>query len=75
MKYLDRAYPPDAIYIAVGGGGLIAGVAYVKAIWPDTKIIGVEPEDACAMTLSIKANKPVELKSVGLFADGVAVKK
>ena len=68
--------PPDAIYIAVGGGGLIAGVsAYVKAIWPNTKIIGVEPEDACAMTLSIKANKPVELQSVGLFADGVAVRK
>ena len=68
--------PPDAIYIAVGGGGLIAGVsAYVKAIWPDTKIIGVEPEDACAMTLSIEANKPVELESVGLFADGVAVRK
>ena len=68
--------PPDAIYIAVGGGGLIAGVsAYVKAIWPETKIIGVEPEDACAMTLSLKANKPIELESVGLFADGVAVRK
>ena len=68
--------PPEAIYIAVGGGGLIAGVsAYVKAIWPDTKIIGVEPEDACAMTLSLKANKPIELESVGLFADGVAVRK
>jgi len=68
--------PPDAIYIAVGGGGLIAGVsAYVKAIWPNIKIIGVEPEDACAMTLSLKANKPVEIESVGLFADGVAVRK
>ncbi len=68
--------PPDAIYIAVGGGGLIAGVSsYVKAIWPDIKIIGVEPEDACAMTLSLKANKVVELESVGLFADGVAVRK
>ena len=68
--------PPDAIYIAVGGGGLIAGVsAYIKAIWPETKIIGVEPEDACAMTLSLKANKPIELESVGLFADGVAVRK
>ncbi len=68
--------PPQAIYIAVGGGGLIAGVsAYVKAIWPETKIIGVEPEDACAMTLSLKANKPIELESVGLFADGVAVRK
>ena len=65
-----------ALKVAVGGGGLIAGVsAYVKAIWPETKIIGVEPEDACAMTLSIKANKPVELESVGLFADGVAVRK
>ena len=68
--------PPDAIYIAVGGGGLIAGVSsYVKAIWPQTKIIGVEPEDACAMTLSLKANKIVELDSIGLFADGVAVRK
>ena len=68
--------PPNAIYIAVGGGGLIAGVsAYVKAIWPDTKIIGVEPEDACAMTLSLKANEPIELESIGLFADGVAVRK
>ena len=68
--------PPDAIYIAVGGGGLIAGVsAYVKAIWPETKIIGVEPEDACAMTLSLKAKKLVEIESVGLFADGVAVSK
>ena len=61
---------PDAIYIAVGGGGLIAGVsAYIKAIWPEIKIIGVEPEDACAMTLSLDANKPIELDSVGLFAD------
>ena len=68
--------PPDAIYIAVGGGGLIAGVsAFVKAVWPKTKIIGIEPEDACAMTLSLKANKPVEIDSVGLFADGVAVRK
>ena len=68
--------PPSAIYIAVGGGGLIAGVSeYVKAIWPKTKIIGVEPEDACAMTLSLKANKPIEIDSVGLFADGVAVRK
>ena len=49
--------------------------SYVKAIWPETKIIGVEPEDACAMTRSIEANKPVELESVGLFADGVAVRK
>ena len=49
--------------------------AYIKAIWPEIKIIGVEPEDACAMTLSLDANKPIELDSVGLFADGVAVRK
>ena len=67
---------PDAIYLAVGGGGLISGVAaYIKAIWPTIKIIGVEPEDACAMTLSLKQNKIIELDNIGLFADGVAVRK
>ncbi len=68
--------PPDAIYIAVGGGGLIAGVSsYVKALWPHTEIIGVEPEDAAAMTESLKKGERVELSNVGLFADGVAVNK
>ena len=68
--------PPDAIYVAVGGGGLIAGISvYIKKIWPKTKIIGVEPEDADAMTKSLKESKIIELSSVGLFADGVAVKK
>ncbi len=68
--------PPHAIYIAVGGGGLISGVgAYIKNLWPDVQIIGVEPEDASAMTKSLKANKRIELSTVGLFADGVAVKK
>ncbi len=68
--------PPDAIYVAVGGGGLIGGIAaYVKSLWPNIKIIGVEPNDACAMTLSLKEGKRIELKEVGLFADGVAVKK
>ncbi|WP_269622964.1 threonine ammonia-lyase, biosynthetic [Prochlorococcus marinus] len=67
---------PDAIYIAVGGGGLIAGVAtYIKTLWPDVQIIGVEPEDASAMTDSLKAGKRIELSTVGLFADGVAVKE
>ena len=66
----------DAIYIAVGGGGLIAGISlYLKEIWPELKIIGVEPEDADAMSKSLKESKIVELASVGLFADGVAVKK
>ena len=68
--------PPDAIYLAVGGGGLIGGVAaYVKSLWPKVKIIGVEPSDASAMTNSLKEGKRVVLKDVGLFADGVAVKQ
>ena len=69
-------YPPDSVYIAVGGGGLIAGVsAYIKNLWPNVKIIGVEPKDADAMTRSLKENKIVELEKIGLFADGVAVKR
>ncbi len=68
--------PPEAIYIAVGGGGLIAGISvYIKEIWPKVKIIGVEPEDADAMTKSLNKSEIIELSSVGLFADGVAVKK
>ncbi len=67
---------PYAIYIAVGGGGLISGISlYIKKIWPDVKIIGVEPEDADAMSKSLEASKIIELSSVGQFADGVAVKK
>ena len=68
--------PPYAIYVAVGGGGLIAGISlYIKKIWPKVKVIGVEPEDADAMTKSLKNLKIIELSSVGQFADGVAVKK
>ncbi len=67
---------PDSIYIAVGGGGLIAGIsAYIKNLWPDIKIIGVEPQDANAMTRSLQENRIITLENVGLFADGVAVKK
>ena len=67
---------PDAIYVAVGGGGLIGGIAaYTKSLWPGIKIIGVEPKDACAMTLSLERGERVELEDVGLFADGVAVRK
>jgi len=67
---------PHAIYIAVGGGVLISGISlYIKKIWPEVKIIGVEPEDADAMTKSLEESKIVELSSVGQFADGVAVKK
>ena len=69
-------HPIDAIFVPVGGGGLIAGIAaYVKALSPKTKIIGVEPEDSNAMYQSLKANKRVTLSHVNLFADGVAVKQ
>ncbi|MFN9644610.1 MAG: threonine ammonia-lyase, biosynthetic [Cyanobacteriota bacterium] len=68
--------PPDAIYVAVGGGGLIAGIAsYVKSLWPDVEVIGVEPVDADAMTRSLARGERVRLDAVGLFADGVAVKQ
>jgi threonine dehydratase len=68
--------PPDAIYVAVGGGGLIAGIgAYVKSLWPQVEVIGVEPSDADAMTRSLAAGERVRLDQVGLFADGVAVRQ
>jgi threonine dehydratase len=65
-----------AVFVPVGGGGLIAGIAtFIKNIYPNIKIIGVEPEDSNAMYLSIKENKKVVLDKVGIFADGVAVKE
>ena len=64
----------DAIFVAVGGGGLIAGIAaYVKSLWPHIKIIGVEPADAACMERALATGRRVRLKHVGLFADGVAV--
>ena len=77
MEILSQhAGPIDAIFVPVGGGGLISGIAsYVKKISPATKIIGVEPVDAAAMQRSLKAGKRVTLDHVGLFADGVAVKR
>src|ERR1700723_491446 len=66
----------DAIFGPVGGGGLIAGVAaYTKSLYPRIKIIGVEPEDAAGMYESLRAKKPVTLERVGIFADGVAVRR
>ena len=74
LRQIDS--PPDVIYVAVGGGGLIAGVAlYVKSLWPEVEIVGVEPQDAAAMTKSLQAGKRVSIENVGLFADGVAVKE
>jgi len=68
--------PIEAIFVAVGGGGLIAGIAaYVKRLHPETKIIGVEPVDADAMTQSLQRGERVRLNQVGLFADGVAVRQ
>ncbi len=68
--------PIDAIFVAVGGGGLIAGIgAYVKRLRPEIRLIGVEPVDADAMTRSLAAGRRVKLDQVGLFADGVAVKQ
>ncbi|HEY3302566.1 MAG TPA: threonine ammonia-lyase, biosynthetic [Candidatus Binatia bacterium] len=66
----------DAIFVPVGGGGLIAGIAaYVKQIRPDVKIIGVEPEDADAMYRSLRSGRRVLLDHAGAFADGVAVRQ
>jgi threonine dehydratase len=68
--------PIHAIFVAIGGGGLISGIgAYVKRIRPEIKIIGVEPVDADAMSQSLQAGKRVRLSQVGLFADGVAVRE
>ena len=72
----QHARPIDAIFVPVGGGGLIAGVAaYVKRVSPRTRVIGVEPVDSAAMFQSLKAGKRVTLAHVNLFADGVAVRQ
>jgi threonine dehydratase len=66
----------DAIFVPVGGGGLIAGIAaYVKRLRPEIRVIGVEPVDADAMHRSLEAGRRVTLAHVGLFADGVAVRQ
>lgn len=65
-----------AVFVPIGGGGLIAGIAaYLKNKRPDIKIIGVEPEDSAAMKQSLAAGEPVTLDHVGIFADGVAVRR
>lgn len=68
--------PIHAIFVAIGGGGLISGIAaYVKRLRPDIRIIGVEPVDADSMYQSLQAGQRVTLDQVGRFADGVAVKR
>jgi threonine dehydratase len=67
--------PLDAVFVAIGGGGLIAGVAnYIKAVRPEIKVIGVQMNDSDAMTRSVAASKRITLPDVGLFSDGTAVK-
>ncbi len=77
MEILRQATEPlDAIFVAIGGGGLIAGIAsYVKRVRPEVKVIGVQPEDSDAMARSVEAGRRVTLPYVGLFADGVAVRQ
>ncbi|WP_333608912.1 threonine ammonia-lyase, biosynthetic [Arsukibacterium sp.] len=66
----------NAVFIPVGGGGILAGMAvYIKAIQPNVRVIGVEPEDAACLKAAMHAGTPVTLDRVGLFADGVAVKR
>ncbi len=67
--------PIDAVFVPIGGGGLISGVAaYIKAVRPEVKVIGVQTSDSDAMTRSVRAGKRVRLDDVGLFSDGTAVK-
>lgn len=66
----------DAVFVPIGGGGLIAGIAvYLKFLYPRLRIIGVQPADSCAMLQSVNAGKRVSLDRVGIFADGVAVRR
>src|SRR5690606_3508179 len=68
--------PPDAVFVPVGGGGLVAGIAaYIRSVAPGVRIVGVEPEDAAGMRESLAAGHPVTLEHVGIFADGVAVRR
>jgi threonine dehydratase len=66
----------DAVFVPVGGGGLIAGISgYIKALYPAVRVIGVEPIDSDALHQSLAAGRRVRLDHVGLFADGVAVRQ
>jgi threonine dehydratase len=68
--------PIDAVFVAIGGGGLISGVAaYIKAVRPEIQVIGVQTTDSDAMLRSVRAGRRVTLDDVGLFSDGTAVKR
>lgn len=77
MEILKKcvSHDVDSIFVCCGGGGMLAGIAaYVKHVRPNVKVYGVEAADAAGMTASLAAGHVVTLPSVGLFADGAAVK-
>lgn len=74
-EMLEQNPELEMVFVAVGGGGLVAGIAvYLKQLKPSIKIIAIEAEESACLQAALKANKPVPLDSVGIFADGVAVK-
>ncbi len=76
MELLQQNADLNYVFIPVGGGGLIAGIAVlIKQLMPEIKIIGVESKDSACLFYALQAGQPVELERVGLFADGVAVKR
>ncbi|AWI50769.1 threonine ammonia-lyase, biosynthetic [Actinobacillus porcitonsillarum] len=76
MELVQQRSDLDRIFVPVGGGGLIAGIAIlVKQLLPNIKVIGVESKDSACLYHALKAGKPVDLDRVGLFADGIAVKR
>ncbi len=77
MEILRQHHGPlDAVFVAIGGGGLISGIAaYIKAVRPDVRVIGVQTIDSDAMARSLDAGRIVELDTVGLFSDGTAVRR
>jgi len=67
---------PAAVFMPIGGGGLASGVgAWLRSCWPRVRLVGVEPVDAASMHAALAAGSPVDLDSVGIFADGVAVRR
>ncbi len=76
QEILEQCPDVDMVFVPVGGGGLIGGIAgFLKSLRPETRIVGVQPEESDAMRRSLEAEERVALKEVGLFADGVAVKE
>ena len=76
VELLEQHQGPDVVFVPVGGGGLISGMAmHIKRVKPDTKIIAVEPDEAACLHAAMQAGERVELEYIGIFADGAAVKQ